>query len=250
MGLRPGSSRRAFPDHVGVAAGPVIASGRDAELLDLGGGRVLRRPRLARRLDAEAAVMARARAAGYAVPEVFEVRPDGIVMERVDGRTMLDDLGAHPWRLGRHARTLAALHGRLHRIPAADGLPAPFGGPRPGDVLVHGDLHPANVLLTRDGPVVIDWSSGGRGPAGADVADAWLLLAAASPPAGLPVRLLVGALRRRFLAEFLRLAGREEAARHLLAALERRAADPHLAEAEKAVMRRLAAAHALPASRG
>lgn len=222
---------------------PVIASGRDAELLDLGGGRVLRRPRQPRPLDAEAAVMTLARAAGYPVPEVLEVRPDGMVMERVDGPTMLDDLAAHPWRVGRHARTLAELHRRLHAIPAGDELPAPFRGPRPGDVLVHGDLHPANVLLAPGGPVVIDWSSAGRGPAGADVADAWLLLAAARPPGGLLLRVLVGALRRRFLAVFLRAAGRDEAARHLRAALERRAGDPNIAEAEQASMRRVAAAH-------
>jgi aminoglycoside phosphotransferase (APT) family kinase protein len=221
----------------------VIASGRDAELLDLGRGRVLRRPRVPRRLDAEAGLMARARAAGYPVPEVFEVRPDGMVMERVDGPTMLDDLAAHPWRVDRHARTLAALHRRLHRIPAADGLRAPFGGPLPGDVLVHGDLHPANVLLSPGGQAVIDWSSGGRGPAGADVADAWLVLAAARPPAGTLLRVLVGALRHRFLAEFLRHAGREEAARYLRTAAGRRAADPNLSDAEKEAMRRLAAAH-------
>ena len=220
----------------------MIAAGRDAELLDLGRGRVLRRPRDRRPLDAEAAVMRRAAAAGYPVPEVHEVRPDGLVMERVDGPTMLDDLGARPWRVGRHARTLADLHRRLHRIPAAEGLRAPFGA-GPDDVLLHGDLHPANVLLAVRGPVVIDWSAAGRGPAGADVAVAWLLLAAAHPPAGPLMRLLVAALRRRFLAEFLRHAGREEAARHLRAVAELRMADPHLQPAEKAAMRQLAGAH-------
>lgn len=226
-----------------VSAEQVIGSGRDAEMVDLGGGRILRRPRVPRSLDGEAVVMRLAREAGYPVPEVFEVRPDGMVMERVDGPTMLDDLGAHPWRVGQHARTLADLHHRLHAIAAADGLPAPFGVAAPRDVVVHGDLHPANVLLARGGPVVIDWSSAGRGPAGADVADCWLLLAAARPPAGPLLRTLVAALRARFLAEFLRHAGRAEAARHLDPALRRRTADPHLSPAETAAMRHVAAAH-------
>jgi aminoglycoside phosphotransferase (APT) family kinase protein len=229
-----------------VTDGHVIASGRDAEMVDLGGGRLLRRPRVPRPLDGEAVVMRLARAAGYPVPEVHEVRPDGMVMERVDGPTMLDDLAAHPWRVGRHARTLADLHRRLHAVPADDALPARLGPPEPSDVLVHGDLHPANVLLSRNGPVVIDWSNAGRGPAGADVADAWLLLATAEAPVGLLMRVVVTALRARFLDEFLRRAGREEAARHLTAAARRRTADPNLSETEKTAMRRLAAAHGTP----
>ncbi len=225
-----------------MATERVIASGREAEMVDLGGGRLLRRLREPRPLDREAALMRLVRAAGYPAPEVFEVRPEGLVMERIDGSTMLDDLAAHPWRLRRHARTLAALHGQLHRIPAPDGIRQRFGAPDPSDVVVHGDLHPANVLLARSGPVVIDWGNAGRGPAGADVADAWLVMATAQPPGGRLLGALVAALRGRFVAAFLRHAGREAAARHLRAAAEWRMADPHLAEAEKAAMLGVAAA--------
>ncbi|HEY4027027.1 MAG TPA: phosphotransferase [Candidatus Dormibacteraeota bacterium] len=221
----------------------VLASGRDADLIDLGDGRLLRRPRQTRPLEAEVALMRFVRSAGYPVPEVFELRPDGMVLERVPGPTMLDDLAAHPWRVGRHARTLAALHRDLHRIPAADGLRQAFGNPARGDVVVHGDLHPGNVLLSPTGPVVIDWSSGGRGPAGADVADAWLVLAAAAVPGPAVQRALLSLFRRRFLAAFLRAAGREEAARNLPAAAARRSADLNLAEAERAAMLRIVARH-------
>jgi len=221
----------------------LIGAGRDAELFDLGGGRVLRRPRRPRPMDAEAAFMGRVRAAGYPAPEVFEVRPDGLVMERLEGPTMLDDLAAHPWRVGRHARTLAELHVRLHRIAAEDGLPGPFGAPVAGDVLVHGDLHPDNVVLASSGPVVIDWTNGGRGPAGADVADAWLVMAGAQPPPGRLAPAVVGLLRHRLLAVFLAHAGREEAERHLRTAARRRMASPSLQEAEKAAMQRVADVH-------
>lgn len=46
---------------------------------------------------------------------MFDLSDDGrdLVMGRVDGVTMLDDLGDHPWRLRRHAHTLADLHTRL-----------------------------------------------------------------------------------------------------------------------------------------
>jgi hypothetical protein len=38
-------------------------------------------------------------------------------------------------------------------------------------------LHPGNVMLTDDGPFVIDWSNGCAGEAGADVAMAYLIMA-------------------------------------------------------------------------
>jgi aminoglycoside phosphotransferase (APT) family kinase protein len=226
-----------------VAAENVIASGRDSDLLDLGGGRVLRRPRVPRPLDAEAEVMRRVRAAGYPVPEVFEVRHDGMVMARVEGPTMLRDLAAHPWRAGRHARTLADLHRRLHVLAAGEDLRPTFGRTGSGDVLVHGDLHPDNVLLSPAGPVVIDWANAGRGPAGADVADCWLLLASAEAPVGPVMRVVVAVLRRRFLAAFLRHAGRIDAARHLETALRRRLADTNISAEERARMRGVVARH-------
>lgn len=218
----------------------MIAAGRDAEIFAVGGDRVLRRLRRPRSQEAEAAVMRHVRAAGYPAPEVFEAREDGLVMARVAGPTMLDDLRRHPWRVRSHARTLAALHRDLHRIAAPADLQAPLGD---GDVLLHLDLHPDNVLLSPDGPVVIDWASAARGPAGADVADAWLVLAGARPPGGMLVGALVEGLRGRFLAEFLREAGRDEAAAHLHAAAERRARDPNIAPAERAAMRRVAVEH-------
>lgn len=242
----PGVARR-WSTVVRMGEGTVIAHGRDAEIVDLGSGRVLRRFAGPRRLEPEALVMRLVRDAGYPVPQVFEVRPDGIVLERVEGPTMLEDLGAHPWRVHRHAGTLAGLHRDLHRIPPADWLPARLGHPAPGDVVVHGDLHPANVMLSRAGPVVIDWSNAGRGPAGADVADAWLVVACAQPPGGPLMRALTAALRQRFLTTFLGEADRSEAARYLRRACERRAADPHLDRREKAAMQRIAAKHGVGA---
>ena len=127
-------------------------------------------------------------------------------------------------------------------MPALEGLPARFGEAGPDDVVLHGDLHPLNVLLPASGPVVIDWSNASRGPAGADVADAWLLLAAADPGGGVLHRALAALLRRRFLAAFLAAAGRAEAAPYLSRAAElRELGDPNLSAAEKAEMRRLAA---------
>jgi aminoglycoside phosphotransferase (APT) family kinase protein len=98
--------------------------------------------------------MAHARSCGFPVPQVYERTETDLVMDYLDGPTMLADLTRRPWRLLRHAKTLAQLHRQLHAIPAPADLPGPLGE---GTSLVHLDLHPGNVLLTASGPMVIDW---------------------------------------------------------------------------------------------
>ena len=71
--------------------GTLVGSGRNADVYDIGDGRVLRRyrdARPARWVEAEAQVMAHARVAGVPVPEVFDVAGADIVMECVTGPTM------------------------------------------------------------------------------------------------------------------------------------------------------------------
>jgi aminoglycoside phosphotransferase (APT) family kinase protein len=61
-------------------------------------------------------------------------------------------------------------------------LPPQAGTPR----LCHGDLHPSNVILGRDGPMIVDWFDACRGDPIADVARSLLLSDGASTPEHLP----------------------------------------------------------------
>lgn len=99
---------------------------------------------------------------GYPAPEVVSVDGTDLVLERATGSTMRVDLARRPWTLIRHARLLADLHRRLHRISAPEWLPA-IG---PGGAVIHLDLHPENVLLHANGALVIDWANAraGTGP--------------------------------------------------------------------------------------
>lgn len=128
---------------------------------------------------------------GYPVPAVEELSDDecDLVMQRVDGLSMVDALGRRPWTVLRQADTLAELHRRLHEIPAPDFLPAsPIS---PGGSILHLDLHPLNVLLSSAGPVVIDWTGACVGDPNADVALTWLMMCAGDIPGGrLRARLL------------------------------------------------------------
>lgn len=213
--------------------GALIARGRACDVFDAGPGRVLRRYRPGERGDAEAeaTVMEHARRSGFPVPEVYSADARDLVMERVSGPTMLADLGRRPWRVRRHGALLASLHRRLHAIPAPEGLASPLGR---GSSLVHLDLHPDNVLLTADGPVVIDWSNGSRGEAADDVAQTWVILATSVVHG----TALLRAAARFGRAELQRafLAGVDaEAARGRVAELAARRleVDPHLREAER-----------------
>jgi aminoglycoside phosphotransferase (APT) family kinase protein len=215
----------------------LLASGRDSEIFEHGPGRVLRRARDGRSLADEAAVMRWVADHGFPVPRVFEADGPTIVMERVDGPTMIDDLVRHVWRLGDHARVLADLHRRLAEVPAPDWLrPSQFEGTG----LLHLDLHPLNVLVTADGPVVIDWANASRGDPSAEVASTWMILATALPDTRLErVVSMVG--RRLFLRGFLGDVDRQAARQWLPAMGVHRKADRNTTVREHALIDRLVA---------
>ena len=200
----------------------VIAEGREAEIVDLGDGTVLRRYRGSGDPEREAWAMRRAGAGGVPVPSVHAVRPDGLVLDRVPGRTLAASLRARPWRLAAGARLLAALHEAVHRLHVPDGA------------LLHLDLHPENVLVGPRGPFLVDWTNWRGGDPALDVALTWVIVETGGAPIGLERR-----LRRAFLAAFLAHVDRHAAGRALPEAARLRLADPHLLEAERPLVARL-----------
>jgi len=179
----------------------ILGIGRSADVFEHGPGEVLRRYRTPRDTAREVAAMEHARGHGYPAPAARALNDTDIAMTRVPGPTMLEDMMQRPWRMARHATTLARLLDRLHAVPAPPWLPAPVGD---GCALLHLDLHPENVILSPDGPVVIDWPNAARGPGAADVAHTWLVLACSLPPEDLLKRVVTLGGRRLFLTLFLR----------------------------------------------
>jgi aminoglycoside phosphotransferase (APT) family kinase protein len=160
----------------------------------------------------------------------------GLVYERIDGRTLLDTLSKHPWRVLCLARRMAELHLAIHRCAAGAGLPAQRDALRsaielapglPADVraaalqradallggcrVCHGDYHPDNVLFAGNDAVAIDWMTASRGSPAGDVARTLMILRHAALPSdtGRVKRLVVGVVRallawgywRRYRAE-------------------------------------------------
>jgi aminoglycoside phosphotransferase (APT) family kinase protein len=153
-----------------VEVGEILASGRDADVFALGPVRVLRRFREGCDASAEVALMAHVAERGYPVPRVYEVNGGDIVMERLDGPTMLSSVLMGATGAKACGRTLAKLHNALHAI-------APRISEDPADRVLHMDLHPDNVLLCKRGPVVIDWRNSTHGRPDLDSAVTALILA-------------------------------------------------------------------------
>lgn len=211
---RTGTSRKAartahsLPDPT-LAALPfdhLVGLGRTAEVYRHGHGQVLklyRAPGQPPGVEEEFMAGRLAHALGLPVPRSFEILRHGgrtgIVHEYFDGGTMLDAVRTRPSgllpTLGMLARLqhainahevsgLADQHDALRlriegaRVPEAlrqAALAALARLPR-GSRLCHGDLHPENVILTPDGPRVIDWQNATVGHPAGDVARTALLL--------------------------------------------------------------------------
>lgn len=217
--------------------GPKLAEGRDSEIFEHGPGRVLRRARDGRSLEREAAVMRHVREHGYPAPEVFDAGEGWLVMQRLEGKGMLDTISKTPRGVRSAARQLADLHQRLGAIAAPEWLDA-APGPA-GDRMVHLDLHPLNVMSTPDGLVVIDWANARRGDPAIDVANTWSLLACGEVPGGPFERALVALARGLLLRAFLAATDREAAQRAMPALVEWRLQDRNHTDAERRRIARL-----------
>lgn len=167
---------------------------------------------------------------GVPAPAVFHIitvqgRP-GIVYARVDGESVAKRLSRQPWQVRAMGRLMADVHTAIHRA-SASGLPSQREqmvrkieqAPALSDAekrqvldrlnalpdakqVCHGDFHPENMLLTTDGPQIIDWTDATLGHPYADVARTSLLLRTGSSAAkaNVPplIRPLVGLILRAF----------------------------------------------------
>jgi uncharacterized protein (TIGR02172 family) len=221
-----------------VELGRPIAIGRTAEVFAWGEGRVLKlmRPEMPPQVgEVEARAAAAVTAAGIAAPRLLEtIQVDGrfgLVYERVSGRSMLQAFPAEPLHIGRLAIQFARLHAAMHDASGAglpdlkdylarqigyagDALPDDLralaldrlAAMPDGDAILHGDMHPGNVVMTASGPVVIDWMTASRGDPAADVTRTLFLLRESAVPGPQPPfqRLMVALVRRSFTRSYFR----------------------------------------------
>ncbi|WP_155055570.1 phosphotransferase [Streptomyces blattellae] len=200
--------------------GRLLGSGRTADVYEIDTAWVLRRSRQGwGNAAADGAVMEHVRAYGYPVPRVRlsgSSRTD-LVMERLSGPTMLEACVAGSPGAQEAGATLARLLRDLHTIPARRSRTAR---------ILHLDLHPENVILTADGPRVIDWTNTEEGDPALDWAMSAVILAQAAVTDA-PFAALAATVLTAFLAAPSPLT--EDA---LAEARRRRAANPTMSRRE------------------
>jgi aminoglycoside phosphotransferase (APT) family kinase protein len=180
--------------------------------------------------------MEHVRTQGYPAPAVEELSDDGesMVIERIEGSDMLARMTRRPWTIAHQGRELADLHRRLHELTAPDWLrDAPVGR---GNQILHLDLHPLNLMMSPKGPVVIDWANACRGDPAADVALAWVLMAAGEVPAGRLIASILGRARSVLVKSFLGSVDVDSAKQVLREVVAWKVLDPHMSAAEQARM--------------
>jgi aminoglycoside phosphotransferase (APT) family kinase protein len=220
--------------------GDLVARGTRSSVHAYGRGAVVKVPDPATPAGwilSEARYTEAVRAAGAPAPRLLGIEQisgrAASVWERVEGTSMWQHVVDRPGRSAELGRLLAdvqhalfelvppvTLPSQRHRLVtkirrsavtvdpslarALDLLPAWVGPPR----LCHGDLHPSNVILGRDGPMLVDWFDASRGDPVADVARTSLTLLGdgAAAPRHLPgsdrrtLALLTGAYLDRLRA--------------------------------------------------
>jgi aminoglycoside phosphotransferase (APT) family kinase protein len=188
--------------------GEVVARGSRSLVHAYGRGAVIKVPKPATPaswIRAEAEHVEAVRAVGAPAPSLLGMeqvfgRPAS-VWERIDGPSLWQQVVDHPHRSAEVGRILADVQLALFELVppvtlpnqrdrlvskirwsaanldaslarALDLLPAWTDTPR----LCHGDLHPSNVIVSEDGPVLVDWFDASRGDRVADVARSSLTL--------------------------------------------------------------------------
>lgn len=221
----------------------LIASGRDCDVYDAGPGLVLRRTKDGRSIEHEGRLMAYLHEQGYPVPRVERAEGYDVVMERIEGPTLVDHAVRRPFRLRQWAAMLADLHRQLHRIDAPDWLADSGDG---GTSVLHYDLHPLNVLMSRRGPVVIDWTNARRGLEASDVCQTWIILATSTIEGSWIERRLGPVFRDLYVRSFLRHFDLDEVRDRLVDVGEARKRDRNTRPEERDAIDRLVAGAGAP----
>ena len=185
-----------------ISADKLLAHGRTADVYEWDSGHILKLFHTwfeLENIEYEQRIARAVVASGMKAPIVGQLIQvdgrNGLMYERVSGRSMETMFLRKPWRLFTYARILAHLHADMHEkvfdttIPAqkmrlqnkinrADALSGilktklldALDSLPEGDRVCHGDFHPANVLLSGQDATVIDWIDATRGNPLADVA--------------------------------------------------------------------------------
>ncbi len=214
--------------------GPLISIGRTAEVYALPDGKILKlfHPWCPLEwIEGEARNAAYAYSVHIRSPRchglVQAEDRNGIVYDRIYGKTMLRLMMSAPWTIRNYSGLLARLHLGIHEVDGAtlpslkkylsDSVAASdildedrkrrigaiLSTLEDGASLCHFDFHPDQVIITEEGPYIIDWMTAFKGNPLADVARTSILYGFGYPPdTHMLMKPLIDLVRNRIVAEY------------------------------------------------
>lgn len=179
--------------------------------------------------------------AGVPAPAIYgiikESGRNGLIYQRINGKSMLKLIEENPWNIAYYAKKMAQLHAEIHR---GNGSKLPlqkdvfenairqseellkdkteriieylYSLPD-GDSVCHGDLHPDNIIASGENATAIDWTNSYSGNPRGDTARTCLMISSPFIPSGVsPVMAFLSKLAKNliyaaYIKEYLRLTG-------------------------------------------
>ncbi|WP_291580579.1 aminoglycoside phosphotransferase family protein [Clostridium sp. UBA6640] len=216
--------------------GKLIGQGRTAEIFEWGEDKILKLFRSGipqKQVRDEYKISLEISKKIKLTPKVYEFieidNRNGIIYERINGPAMMKIIASKPWTVKKEAQRLAELHKSIQKkidfeLPKykvrlmedisrvnllsddiktklykyIEELPD-------GDMLCHGDLHPDNILITKDEPIIIDWMTATKGNPLADVARTSIMFKFGDIPEKSYIeKKIINFIRKKFYLEYIK----------------------------------------------
>jgi hypothetical protein len=198
--------------------GVKVGAGRTATIFRYGQNRVIKLfrdnfPKHA--IDEEFEIGLSLNAIEFTIPKTYELinieGSSGILLDYIEGHSMLGNLAGKPWMVLSYAKRMARLHFEMHQLKISERAPLKslkeslaekidrvsflsseekghiiplLSKLQDGSALCHGDFHPDNIIMSKRKMVTVDWITASIGNPNADVARTWLLLTMGTLPEG------------------------------------------------------------------
>ncbi|HEX3029483.1 MAG TPA: aminoglycoside phosphotransferase family protein [Clostridia bacterium] len=188
--------------------GKLVGKGKTAEVYEWGNDKVLKlyfKRYGYERAIYEAEIGNKIHASGLPSPDVFDIIDVngrvGLILERIRGKSVLEQVKFNPWEMLTYAKKIARLHYGIHQF-CNDGLPGQkerltlkiersekiLGQDKTkriinyldtlpdSNIVCHGDLHFHNIIISSSTLVPIDWANAYKGSPFGDIARTCLLM--------------------------------------------------------------------------
>jgi uncharacterized protein (TIGR02172 family) len=216
--------------------GKLIGQGRTSEVFEWGQDRILKLfrtglPKIA--IENEYEVSINIYKQLNLTPKVYELieidNRSGIIYERINGITMMKVIASKPWKVKKEAQRLAELHKSIQQkvdfklfkyktrlkdnIFSTDLLQDDIKNKlyeyidtlEDDNILCHGDFHPDNVLITKNGEVIIDWMTATQGNPLTDIARTSIMFKfGVAPDKTYLEKQIINFIRNRFYLEYIK----------------------------------------------